>query len=147
MLRRKISEGGMSGLAILAVFVRPILCDMLGCSEVDGCVEEQELQLDVVDGVGLLTNTRFLLFYANTSPLAPFFLATSTNDLNNGTGQLNAPLECVWVCNDYWQNLMHCSTCAVRCMPSMALWVGPLLGPVRGVGSGGILDLLDSISA
>lgn len=147
MLRRKISEGGMSGLAILAVFVRPILCDMLGWSEVDGCVEEKELHLEVVDRIGLLSNTSFLLFHSNNSPLVPFFLATSTNDLNNGTGQLNAPLECVWLCNDYWQNLMHCGTCAVHCMPSMALWVCLLLGPVRYVGSGGILDPLDNISA
>ena len=31
----------MSGLAIMAVFVRPILCDMLGWGKVDGGVEEE----------------------------------------------------------------------------------------------------------
>lgn len=40
-----MSEGGTSGLAMMAVLVRPILCDMLGWSKVDGGVEEERASL------------------------------------------------------------------------------------------------------
>lgn len=106
--------------------------------------EPRELQLDVVDRVGLLSNRRVLPVFLSR---VPFFLARSTKDFNNGTGQLNAPLECVWLCNDYRQNLMHCGFCAVPCMPSMALWDCLLPGPVPYAGHGGTLDVLDNISA
>lgn len=109
-----------------------------------GVSKRRELHLDVVDRVGLLSNRRFLLVSLSW---VPFFLARSTNDLNNGTRQLNAPLECVWLCKDYRQNLMHCGICAVHCMPSMALWDCLLPDPGPYVGHGGTLDVLDNISA